>query len=72
MKRFKETSPEHGVRKDMQTKLNLLSDYAKRDEKGRLDNLAHLLSEENLKECFKMLKKGKAAGIDCDLSLFFR
>ncbi len=64
MKRFKETSPEHGVRKDMQTKLNLLSEFAKRDEKSRLDNLAHLLSEENLKECFKMLKKGKAAGID--------
>lgn len=48
----------------MQTKLNLLSEFAKRDEKGRLDNLAHLLSEENLKECFKMLKKGKAAGVD--------
>ena len=48
----------------MQTKLNLLSEFAKRDEKGRLDNLAHLLSEENLKECFKMLKKGKATGVD--------
>lgn len=48
----------------MQTKLNLLSEFAMRDEKGRLDNLAHLLSEENLKECFKMLKKGKATGVD--------
>ncbi|MBX7231554.1 MAG: hypothetical protein K1X29_05660 [Bdellovibrionales bacterium] len=48
----------------MQTKLNLLSEFAKRDEKSRLDNLAYLLSEGNLKECFGMLKKGKAAGID--------
>lgn len=48
----------------MQTKLNLISEFAKRDEKSRLDNLAYLLSEENLKECFGMLKKGKAAGID--------
>jgi group II intron reverse transcriptase/maturase len=48
----------------MQTKLNLISEFAKRDEKSRLDNLAHLLSEENLKECFGMLKKSKAAGVD--------
>ncbi len=48
----------------MQTKLNLISEFAKRDEKSRLDNLAHLLSEENLKECFGMLKKAKAAGVD--------
>ena len=48
----------------MQTKLNLISEFAKRDEKSRLDNLAYLLSEENLEQCFGMLKKGKAAGID--------
>jgi group II intron reverse transcriptase/maturase len=48
----------------MQTKLNLISEFAKRDEKSRLDNLAYLLSEENLSECFGMLKRGKAAGID--------
>ena len=48
----------------MQTKLNLISEFAKRDEKSRLDNLAHLLSEENLKECFGMLKKAKATGVD--------
>ena len=48
----------------MQTKLNLISECAKRDEKGCLDNLAHLLSEENLGQCFGMLKKGKAAGVD--------
>ena len=48
----------------MQTKLNLISEFVKRDEKRRLDSLAHLLSEENLRQCFGMLKKGKAAGID--------
>lgn len=48
----------------MQTKLNLISEFVKRDEKSRLDNLAYLLSEENLGQCFGMLKKGKAAGID--------
>lgn len=48
----------------MQTKLNLISEFVKRDEKCRLDTLAHLLSEENLGQCFGMLKKGKAAGID--------
>ena len=48
----------------MQTKLNLISEFVKRDEKRRLDSLAHLLSEENLSQCFGMLKKGKAAGID--------
>lgn len=48
----------------MQTKLNLISEFVKRSEKCRLDSLAHLLSEENLSECFGMLKKGKASGID--------
>ena len=48
----------------MQTKLNLISELVKRDEKCRLNNLAHILSEENLKQCFRTLKKGKAAGND--------
>ena len=48
----------------MQTKLNLISEIAKRDGKSRLNNLTHLLGEENLKQCFSTLKKGKAAGID--------
>ena len=64
MKRFKETGTEHRVRECMQTKLNLISEVVKRDEKSRLDNLAYLLGEENLKQCFGMLKKGKAAGVD--------
>ena len=36
----------------------------KRDGKCRLNNLAHHLSDENLKQCFSTLKKGKAAGVD--------
>lgn len=48
----------------MQTKLNLITEIAKRDRKGKINNAAYLLNVENFKECFKMLKKGKAAGID--------
>jgi len=48
----------------MQTKLNLITEHVKRDEKCRVNNVAYLLNEENLSECFRMLKKGKAAGID--------
>lgn len=48
----------------MQTKLNHISELVKRDENYRLNNIAHVLSEENLKQCFGLLKKGKAAGID--------
>jgi RNA-directed DNA polymerase len=48
----------------MQTKLNLISEQVKRDGKCRINNVAHLLNEENLSECFKMLKKGKALGVD--------
>jgi RNA-directed DNA polymerase len=48
----------------MQTKLNLITESVKRDEKFRLNNITHLLGKENLKQCFGMLKKGKAAGVD--------
>jgi RNA-directed DNA polymerase len=48
----------------MQTKLNLITELVKRDEKCLINNLAYLLNEENLGECFKMLKKGKATGVD--------
>jgi len=49
---------------DMQTKLNLISEIARRDDRCKIDNVAYLLNEANLKECFYMLKQGKAAGID--------
>jgi group II intron reverse transcriptase/maturase len=48
----------------MQTKLNLISELVKRDGKCLINNVAYLLNEENLGECFKMLKKGRAAGVD--------
>jgi RNA-directed DNA polymerase len=48
----------------MQTKLNLITEIARRDGKCKINNAAYLLNAENLKECFRMLKKGKAAGVD--------
>ena len=48
----------------MQTELDHISDKAKRDGSCRITNVAYLLNEENLKECFGQLKKGKAAGTD--------
>ena len=48
----------------MQTKLNLIAEIARRDDRCKIDNVAYLLNEANLKECFYLLKEGKAAGID--------
>ena len=48
----------------MQTKLNLISEIAKRDRESCNNNLAYLLNAKNLEECFSLLKSGKAAGID--------
>lgn len=48
----------------MQTKLNLITEIIRRDRKCKINNAAYLLNVENLKECFSMLKRGKAAGID--------
>jgi len=48
----------------MRTKLNLITEIARTDGKCKFDNLAHLLNTDNLKECFRELKKGKASGID--------
>jgi group II intron reverse transcriptase/maturase len=48
----------------MQTELDHISDKAKRDGSCRINNVAYLLNEENLTECFGQLKKGKAAGTD--------
>jgi len=48
----------------MQTKLDLLSDIARRRKDVRIENVACLLNEDNLKECFGLLKKGKATGVD--------
>lgn len=48
----------------MQTELDHISDKARRDGSCRINNVAYLLNEENLAECFGQLKKGKAAGTD--------
>ena len=48
----------------MQTKLNLITEVAKGDKKCKINNVAYLLNVSNLKECYGMLKRGKATGID--------
>jgi len=48
----------------MVTKLKLITKRAKEDRQCKFNNLMHLLDLEGLKECFRMLKKNKAAGID--------
>ena len=48
----------------MQTKLNFISEIAKRDSESCNNNLAYLLNVKNLEECFGLLKSGKSAGID--------
>ena len=48
----------------MRTKLNLITEVARTDGKCKFNNLMHLLSVNNLKECFRELKEGKASGID--------
>jgi len=48
----------------VQTKLDLISQIARKDPQGRINNVAYLLNEENLRDCFGQLKKGKAAGVD--------
>lgn len=53
-----------GDNKSMQTKLNLITEVAKGDKKCKINNAAYLLDVPNLKECYDLLKKGKATGID--------
>lgn len=48
----------------METKLNLITEIAKKDRKSKINNLVYLLNEVNLTECFYKLKGGKASGID--------
>ena len=48
----------------METKLNLISEIARKDRRCRFNNLAHMLNEENLKACFYKLKKNSASGAD--------
>lgn len=48
----------------METKLNLITKHAAEDRKFKFTSLAHLLNEETLKVCFRMLKRNKAPGVD--------
>jgi len=48
----------------VQTKLDRISEIAKRDGKCRFNNLMHLLNRDNLKDCFHRLRKDSAVGID--------
>ncbi len=48
----------------METKLNLITEIARKDRGCKLNNLAHVLNVENLISCFRELKREKASGID--------
>jgi len=52
------------VQFDMETKLNLITKRTIEDKRFKFTSLAHLLNETSLKECFYMLKKDKATGVD--------
>ena len=44
--------------------IQVIATKAKEDPKCKFTSLAHLLTEDFLKECFRELKKGKSPGID--------
>jgi group II intron reverse transcriptase/maturase len=48
----------------MQTKLNLITNLAKKDSGLKFNNLIHLINANNLKQCFRELKRNKAIGLD--------
>jgi group II intron reverse transcriptase/maturase len=54
----------HRTGRQMVTKLESLTLRAREDPKCKFTSLAHLLSEDFLKECFRELKRDKASGID--------
>ncbi len=48
----------------METKLNLISKRARKDKSFKFSTIVHLLNVQNLKECFFLLKRSKATGVD--------
>ena len=50
--------------KALSTELNRLSEIAARDSKVKFTSLAHLLTEEYLKGCYRELNHQAAAGIE--------
>jgi len=61
---FRETTINHRIGENVQTKLNRITEIAKSDKKARFDNVMHLINEANLTDCYFMLKTGRATGID--------
>jgi len=57
-------NPDLELRNIMETKLNLISEKARKDKKYKFNNLAYLLNERNLTGCLLRLKTGKATGVD--------
>lgn len=48
----------------MESKLKLISAKASRNKRLKFTSLIHHVNEENLIECYRELKKGRACGID--------
>ena len=48
----------------MYSKLNLIANRAKQDNRERFSSLIHHINEESLLLCFAELKRNKASGID--------
>jgi group II intron reverse transcriptase/maturase len=51
-------------KKDMPTSLRGITNRARRDKKARFGSLYGLLNENNLRWCFRQLRKTSAAGVD--------
>ncbi|MGL9726060.1 MAG: hypothetical protein ACR5KV_05435, partial [Wolbachia sp.] len=50
--------------RNMQGKLNQIAERAKQDKRVKFTSLIHLISEENLAECYKKVKRNKTCGVD--------
>lgn len=48
----------------MEGKLNLIAEKAKQDKRLKFTSLIHHINEENLAQCYFLLKRDKASGID--------
>ena len=60
----RDTSAGHRTGVQMRTKLASLTKRAQRESKCRFSSLAHLLTLDFLKGCFRELKRNKASGVD--------
>jgi len=48
----------------VETRLKLITQMAKDDSKVKFTSIAHILNEEHLEQCYGLIKKDKASGID--------